>query len=232
MVYIYDRVSRARSTRGKPVSPDRHSTSPERRRKAVLDVLGGRPVSEVARIHGVSRQTVHTWLRRYLDNGETGLLNRSRRPHLSPTRLDPSVEQLICTLRRDHARWGARRLLEELARRGTSPLPSQSTVHRVLVRNRLVRVRSVAGAPADTASDRTPVPDSEPSATEILELKDSVRELMARLTSVLQILDCDLWAAAAPTGQRPSALPEYWRLAPMPTVRLFECPVEPVSRLS
>jgi NADPH-dependent 2,4-dienoyl-CoA reductase/sulfur reductase-like enzyme len=38
--------------------------------EAVLEVLGGVPVTEVARRFGVARQSVHGWLRRY---GQEGL---------------------------------------------------------------------------------------------------------------------------------------------------------------
>jgi len=37
----------------------------EQRHQAILEVLGGLSVTEVARRYGVTRQTVHRWLRRY-----------------------------------------------------------------------------------------------------------------------------------------------------------------------
>jgi transposase len=41
----------------------------EQRHQAVLEVLSGLPVSEVARRYGVARQTVHRWLCRYAERG-------------------------------------------------------------------------------------------------------------------------------------------------------------------
>ncbi|WP_261877054.1 helix-turn-helix domain-containing protein, partial [Mycobacterium marinum] len=41
----------------------------EMRYRAVLEVLDGAPVTAVARRFGVSRQTVHAWLRRYAEEG-------------------------------------------------------------------------------------------------------------------------------------------------------------------
>lgn len=67
-----------------------------------------------------------------------GLADRSRRPHASPTRLDGGVESLICGLRREHPRWGARRISHELGSHGLQRVPSRATVHRVLVRNGLI----------------------------------------------------------------------------------------------
>jgi transposase-like protein len=53
----------------------------EQRYRIVLEVLeDGLPVTEVAMRHGVSRQTVYTWLRRYRESGTAGLVDRSRRP--------------------------------------------------------------------------------------------------------------------------------------------------------
>jgi transposase InsO family protein len=51
------------------------------------------------------------------------------------------VEALICGLRREHPRWGARRIAHELIRTGTA-VPSRITVHRVLARHGLVVPRS------------------------------------------------------------------------------------------
>ena len=46
----------------------------EQRYRAVLEVLEeGASVTEVARRYGVVRQTVHTWLRRYAEDGLAGL---------------------------------------------------------------------------------------------------------------------------------------------------------------
>jgi transposase InsO family protein len=82
---------------------------------------------------------VHRWLAWYADEGLEGLADRSSRPHSSPGRTLPEVEALICELRRNHPRWGARRLVFELGRRDCpGPIPSRITVHRVLIRHGLV----------------------------------------------------------------------------------------------
>lgn len=45
----------------------------------------------------------------------------------------------MCELRREHPRWGPRRLVHELARVGrVAPVPSRMTVHRILVRHGLI----------------------------------------------------------------------------------------------
>ena len=110
----------------------------EHRYRAVMEVLDGSPVSEVAVRYGVSRQSVYSWRDRYAAGGIDGLRDASRRPRTSPSRLPAEVEALVCELRRAHPRWGARRIAFEVAQRGVERAPSRATVHRVLERNGLV----------------------------------------------------------------------------------------------
>ena len=89
----------------------------EQKYQAVLAVLSdGRSVSEVAERWGVSRQSVHAWLRRYEDFGLAGLETRSRRPGSCPHQMSGVVEARILELRRTHPGWGPRRILYELQR--------------------------------------------------------------------------------------------------------------------
>ena len=82
----------------------------EQRYRAVLAVQAGRPVTEVAGKVGVSRQTLHTWLARYRAGGLGSLVDRSHRPTSCPHRADAAVEIAVCELRRQHPRWGPRRI--------------------------------------------------------------------------------------------------------------------------
>ncbi|BFU43377.1 IS481 family transposase [Krasilnikovia sp. MM14-A1004] len=114
----------------------------EQRYQAVLEVRAGSTVTDVAERLGVCRQTVHEWLARYRDDGLAGLADRSSRPRTSPGQTAAEVEALVCELRRNHPRWGARRILFELDRVGSpGPVPSRITVHRILVRHGLVEQR-------------------------------------------------------------------------------------------
>jgi transposase len=93
----------------------------EHRLRAVMEVRAGAAVAEVAVRYGVSRQSVYAWVVRYERDGPAGLVDKSRRPRTSPHRISAEVEALICELRRSHPRWGARRLVFELAERGITP---------------------------------------------------------------------------------------------------------------
>ena len=54
--------------------------------------------------------------------GEAGLSERPRRPHLSPHASSPDVEAAVLALRRSHPAWGGRRIAAVLARKGKAQL--------------------------------------------------------------------------------------------------------------
>jgi transposase len=88
----------------------------EQRYRAVLEVAAGVPVTEVSERFGVSRQSVHAWVRRYQQDGLAGLADRSRRPESSPAQVSGEIEAVVCEMRREHARWGPVRIAHELKR--------------------------------------------------------------------------------------------------------------------
>jgi transposase len=99
----------------------------------VLAVEAGATLTEVAARFGVSRQSVHARRSRYRAWGLAGLADRSHRPESCPHETAAQVEAVLCELRRDRPRWGARRLVHELARTGVlSPVPTRITAHRIL----------------------------------------------------------------------------------------------------
>jgi transposase InsO family protein len=61
-----------------------------------------RPIAHVAKEMGISRRCAHKWISRFDAEGEVGLLDRSSRPHTSPTRTPPKVEQRVLKARRKH----------------------------------------------------------------------------------------------------------------------------------
>ncbi len=113
----------------------------EQRYHAVMEVVSGAPVTEVAQRYGVSRQAVHLWLGKYKTEGLAGLADHSHRPRYQPRQLAADIEALICQLHTAHRRWGPRRLVYELGKANVTPVPSRSTIYRVLVRQGLVPAR-------------------------------------------------------------------------------------------
>jgi transposase InsO family protein len=114
----------------------------EQRYRAVLEVLEGASVTDVARRYGVARQTVHEWLRRYAnDGGLAGLADRTSKPESCPHQMPALLEATVVAMRRAHPAWGPTTILWHLQRDGVVPLPSRSAVYRALLRHDLVEGR-------------------------------------------------------------------------------------------
>jgi transposase InsO family protein len=129
----------------------------EQRYRAVLEVMAGVPVTEVADRYGVSRQSVHAWLRRYREEGPSGLEDRSHKVRAHPWQIPAELESAVCELRRAHHKWGPKRLVFEMGRRGLGTV-TRSTVYRVLVRNQLIEPRPRRRRRQDYTRWERPVP--------------------------------------------------------------------------
>jgi transposase len=111
---------------------------------AVVGVVGppgigkSRLVREVAARVGVSRQTVHSRLSRYLAEGVAGLVDRLRRPHGCPHRCSGDDEVVVVEMRRKHPCWGAKRIRMQLLKAGgEAVVPAERTTNRILSRHGL-----------------------------------------------------------------------------------------------
>jgi len=114
----------------------------EQRLDAVRAVLSGAKVTEVAAAMGVSRQSVHSWIGRYLAQGLAGLADQSHRPACCPHQVAGEVEVIVAEMRRQHPRWGAKRIRLEMLRHPAGvPVPSERTINRIFARQGLVSPR-------------------------------------------------------------------------------------------
>ena len=89
--------------------------------------------ADIAEAMGVSRKCVHTWISRFEAEGQAGLADRSSRPHTTPTRTPPSIENQIVAWRRRH-RCGPDEIGAKLG-------VCARTVSRVLNRRKMPRLR-------------------------------------------------------------------------------------------
>jgi transposase InsO family protein len=111
----------------------------EQRYQAVLEVLNdGATVTDVARRNGVSRQTIHVWLRRYASDGLPGLVDGSAKPLSCPHQMSAEIEARIVEMRRGQPGWGPRSIRHQLALEAVVPLPGRSSIYRCLVRHGLI----------------------------------------------------------------------------------------------
>src|SRR5512133_2036794 len=102
-----------------PVRPDARAHAMGRDQRHLLEWerawkagQGRVDVAELCRMHGVSRPTGYRWIRRYMQSGFDlrAMADRSSRPHSSPTAVDDDVQDYVVTLRKQHPRWGPRKL--------------------------------------------------------------------------------------------------------------------------
>jgi transposase InsO family protein len=115
--------------------------TPQGRRRLCERVASGRPVSHVAAEAGVSRQCLAKWYARWLADGEAGLRDRSSVARHRPNRTPVDVELRIVQIRRA-LKYGPSRIAAVLADEDGERMAT-STVHRVLVRHGLNRLRDM-----------------------------------------------------------------------------------------
>jgi homeodomain-containing protein len=122
--------------------PNAALTPRARLRLARLIVDQGWSPVEAAKMFMIAEKTARNWASRYRDKGETGMADRSSRPHHSPAKTSDQVVRRIVALR-----WRQRLGLVQIA--GQLDIPA-STVHAVPIRcriNRLTRIDRVTGEP-------------------------------------------------------------------------------------
>ena len=117
--------------------------------------------TQLCQRHGISRKTGYKWVKRYQAQGLDGLQERSRCPYDSPYRTPFVVRQALIALRKEHPRWGARKLLGLLAHRQPNwELPCASSVCNLLRAEGLSRPRgrrrNVPPSPKPFAPAREP----------------------------------------------------------------------------
>ena len=115
----------------------------EERTRFVLEYERGLlSMAELCRNYGVSRETGYVWLRRYVREGLEGLRDRSRAPHEPGNRTPEAIEAMVLELRREHMRWGPRKLKWVLEQAEPQVRwPAASTIGALLAREGLAMTR-------------------------------------------------------------------------------------------
>ncbi len=105
------------------------------RRELVMFASDNTNISRLSRRYGISRKTAYKWIKRYIQEGERGLSDRSRRPHHFPVRVPKQIEDAVLAVRKDHSTWGGRKIRARLMALGYADVPSASTITAILHRN-------------------------------------------------------------------------------------------------
>ncbi len=108
-----------------------------RKEFVMLALQPGANRRELCRRFDISAKTGYKWLKRYVEEGEQGLSDQSRRPVSSPHHTPAHLEQAAVELRRKH-HWGGRKLARRLKELGYTNIPKPSTFTRILHRHGLI----------------------------------------------------------------------------------------------
>lgn len=114
---------------------DTRDTMSLRRDFVALAVAPEANIAELCRRFNISRKTGYKWIKRFKEEGDEGLADRSRRPHNSPKETSKDVADVILELRDKHPAWGGRKLKRRLEDLKHQDLPAASTISGILKRN-------------------------------------------------------------------------------------------------
>ncbi len=109
----------------------------QRQELVTLAAVSELPFKTLCERYGVSRKTAYKWRDRFEQQGESGLVDRARRPLHSPGQTPPEVEACVVEVRQRHPAWGARKIkhfLEEQEILPAQAIPCPSTITAILRR--------------------------------------------------------------------------------------------------
>ena len=123
--------------------PWSETTAMEQRVQFIRDWRSARlTIADLCALYDISRKTGYKWIKRYIEEGPDGLLERSHTAQSVHNKTLPEVEQAILAMRLAHPSWGPKKLLHKLGQRQPRlVLPGRSTVADILSRNGLITQR-------------------------------------------------------------------------------------------
>jgi len=116
--------------------PWKESSAMSQRVEFVQEALKERAnIRALCREYEITPRTGYKWIKRYLEQGETGLYDRDRCPKHSPWKSSPIIEDAVLRVRDVHPAWGGRKIRWQLAQEGMQALPAASTITAILHRH-------------------------------------------------------------------------------------------------
>lgn len=93
------------------------------------------PFTALCRRFNISRKTGYKLLKRYNEEGLTGLTDKSRARKHQTHKTPSSIEEKILAIRKAHPTWGGRMIHNFLLNKGESTVPAKSTITDILNRH-------------------------------------------------------------------------------------------------
>ena len=103
-------------------------------RLAIVKLAKETSISNAARVYSTTRKTIRKLVRRYDNEGLSGLKDKKTSPKNIPHKMNPKNETRILKLRTTHPSWGARRLKERYSLTG-----AYMAIHRVMKQGGLIK---------------------------------------------------------------------------------------------
>ncbi|HWI54167.1 MAG TPA: IS481 family transposase [Desulfobacteria bacterium] len=122
--------------------------------------------------YGISTKTGYKWKERFLSHGYGGLEDHSRRPNSCPSQLNEDAVIRIMQLKLAHISWGPKKiqtLYENIYRK--TPVPSISSIQRVLDKAGLVRKKRVRRAQPNQSALRQRIEAVKPNDVWTVDFK-------------------------------------------------------------
>jgi transposase InsO family protein len=110
----------------------------QRKEFVALALQEGANITELCNGFEISRKTGYKWIKRFLEEGDAGLQDRSRQPHLSPKKTVRTIEADVIQVRKAHPAWGGRKIHSRLQALGRTRVPAASTITAILHRHGLI----------------------------------------------------------------------------------------------
>lgn len=97
----------------------------------------GANLRDLCRRFCISPTTAYKWLHRFEQQGDLGLVDRSRKPLNSPAICSPEIQAAVIAVRTEHPTWGGRKINWRLQHLG-GPAVAPSTINSILKRHGLI----------------------------------------------------------------------------------------------
>lgn len=123
--------------------PWKESNIVTERMKFITRYLDGEKITDLSHEFEISRKTGHKIIRRFLEEGAEGLLNRVTAPKRVANKTPQLVEEMIISLKKDRPTWGAAKIREIYLRKYPNYYcPCKATFHSVLDKNGFTNKRT------------------------------------------------------------------------------------------
>ncbi len=106
-----------------------------RREFVCLASVEGSNMSALCCRFGIARKTGYKWLKRFRAEGDSGLVDQSRRPQRFRSQTSKKMEAQVLSVRDSHPSWGGRKIHRRLQNLGAKSPPSASTITAILHRH-------------------------------------------------------------------------------------------------